>query len=220
MAYPKHFGKISLRAAKAFAEFFYARANLPLAFVHLAASIWHSLILAKKSSKTILLTSCGICGKYNAMAFASLKTVETDTLRYWMIRRALTVETLAENCGVKRITLSNQIAKNFPSRRLRLIVEGVLMLPLWSSEAAFKARQCLASRCYFDPFVFTTSQLQQRCSTLKIRGRSKDKRKASLIALIEGHFNNTNQQTQHEDHRKNKETPGGTRQTYRRETAP
>jgi hypothetical protein len=64
------------------------------------------------------------------MANASLKSVQVDALKIKMIERTLTVDSMAAACGVKAITLSNQIAKNFPSRRLRLVVEGVLNLPL------------------------------------------------------------------------------------------
>jgi hypothetical protein len=119
---------------------------------------------------------------------ASLKATQTDALKICMIQRGLTVESLALAGGVKQITISNQIAKSFPSRRLRLVMEGVLNLPIWSNMAAFESRQQLASRCGFDPFVLTAWELQQRSAALKIRGRSKSRCRAALIGLIEKHF--------------------------------
>jgi hypothetical protein len=105
-----------------------------------------------------------------------------------MIQRSLTVEKLASDCGVKPITLSNQIAKNFPSRRLRLIVETVLNLPIWSSAAEFESRRLLISRCGFNPFTLTTTELQQRVAGFKIRWRSKNKTRSALIDLLAKHL--------------------------------
>jgi hypothetical protein len=105
-----------------------------------------------------------------------------------MIQRGLTVEKLAAACGIKKITLANQIAKNFLSRRLRLIVEKFFNRPIWSGSAEFERRQHLASRCGFDVFVLTLPELRQQVSSLKIRGRSKARRKSDFIILIERHF--------------------------------
>ena len=121
---------------------------------------------------------------------ASLKSVEVDALKIKMIERALTVDSLAAACGVKSITLSNQIAKSFPSRRLRLMVEKVLNLPLWSSQAEFAGRNELVRRCGFDPFAMNETQLRHRVSALKLRGRSRNRRKAGLIVLLQNHFTN------------------------------
>jgi hypothetical protein len=120
----------------------------------------------------------------------SLKTTETDALKILMIQRALTIEKLADDCGVKRVTMSNQIAKNFPSLCLRLVVEDVLKLPIWSSVAEFESRQLLATKCGYDPFALSTMELRQRITKLKIRGRSKNRRKGNLIDLIRHHFSN------------------------------
>jgi hypothetical protein len=89
-----------------------------------------------------------------------------------------------------RSTISNQIAKNFPSRRLRLLVESVLEQPIWSTWTDFEARQRLARNCGFDPFTATMPQLKFAASALKLRGRSRDRHKAKLIALLELHFKN------------------------------
>ncbi len=121
----------------------------------------------------------------------SLKTAETDALRICMIQRGLTVEKLAADCGVAPITLRNQIAKNFPSLRLRLVVEGVLNLAIWSGAAGLQVRQQLISNCGFDPFVLSASDLQRHVSGFKIRGRSKDRTKRALIALLQIHFQTT-----------------------------
>jgi len=105
-----------------------------------------------------------------------------------MIERELTAQRLAIVCGVKKTTMSNQIAKNFPSLRLRLIVESVLNLPIWSSQAEFDKQRQLTSRCGFNPFVLTAPELRQRIRGLKLRGRSKAKRKDDLIGLMQQHF--------------------------------
>jgi hypothetical protein len=105
-----------------------------------------------------------------------------------MIQRALTVEKLADDCGVQRVTLSNQIAKNFPSLRFRLVVEDVLKMSIWSSVAEFESRQSLAAKCGYDPFVLSTTELRHYITKLKIRGRSKNRRKDNLIGLIRHHF--------------------------------
>jgi hypothetical protein len=122
------------------------------------------------------------------MANASLKSVQVDALKIKMIERALTVDSLAAALGVVSITLSNQIAKNFPSARLRLIVENVLGLPLWSSQAQFDSRQQLARQCGFDPFVIHETKLRRHVAALKLRGRSRARRKTALIALLQNHF--------------------------------
>ena len=132
------------------------------------------------------------------MANASLKTAETDRLRICMIQRALTVKKLAAACDVKRITLSNQVAKNFPSLRLRLVVESVLKVPIWSSAADFVRRQQLISSCGFDPFLLPLVDLQQHVAGFKIRGRGKDHRRLALIGLLEKHFSQQNQSKIHQ----------------------
>ena len=105
-----------------------------------------------------------------------------------MIQRGLSVEKLSEVCGVKKITLSNQIAKNFPSRRLRQVVETVLNLSIWSNQDEFVTRQQLTSRCGFNPFVLTAPKLRQRIAELKLRGRSKARRKDAMIELLQQRF--------------------------------
>ena len=119
---------------------------------------------------------------------ATLKATEIDALKITMIQRALTVERLANDCGVKLTTMSNQITKNFPSLRLRLVVEDVLTIPIWSNVAEFQDRRALATRCGYDPFVLSITELRQRITKLKIRGRSKNRHKGNLINLIRHHF--------------------------------
>jgi hypothetical protein len=118
----------------------------------------------------------------------SLKTVETDLLRILLIRHGLSSEQLAVACGVQKITIFNEMAKNFPSLRLRLVVETVLEQAIWSSQAEFDARRHLAQRLGFDAFTIPDWQLRQRVSALKLRGRSKARRKGELIALLQSHF--------------------------------
>lgn len=113
-----------------------------------------------------------------------------------MIQRGLTIEHLAAACGVKRVTMSDQIARNFPSRRLRLVAESLLNQPIWSNQADFEARQHLAQRCGLDPFAATVPKLRQLVTVLKLRGRSRHKRKAALIALLQAHFANAKTDTQ------------------------
>jgi hypothetical protein len=118
----------------------------------------------------------------------SLKSVEVDALKIKMIERALTLDSLAAACGVKSVTLANQIAKSFPSRRLRLVAENALNHPLWSSPAEFENRQQLARQLGFDPFVIHETKLRRAVVALKLRGRSRARRKAALIVLLQNHF--------------------------------
>ena len=111
-----------------------------------------------------------------------------------MIQRSLTVEKLAADCGVKRITLLNQIAKSFPSLRLRLVVEKVLNEPIWSSPDEFENRKQLAARCGFNPFLLTAPTLRNHMARMKLRGRSKARRKDALIELLQQHFTTTKSQ--------------------------
>jgi lambda repressor-like predicted transcriptional regulator len=122
----------------------------------------------------------------------SQKTVETDALRIHLIQRGITVESLALACGLKRTTMSNAIAENVPGRRLRIVLEDVLKLPLWSSLADFEARQQLARLCGYNPALISLIELRQRVSTLKLRGRSRARRKTDLIALLHRHFTTIN----------------------------
>ena len=108
-----------------------------------------------------------------------------------MIDRDMKVEALAKLAGIKAETMSNQLAANFPSRRLRTVVEHVLKLPIWSTVDEFISRQALINRCGFDPFTITTGQLYQRLAALKIRGRAKcGRRREELIALLRTAFEN------------------------------
>jgi len=122
------------------------------------------------------------------MPMPSQKTVETDALRIQMIQRGLTVEALARACGVKRTTLSNAIAENVPGRRLRVLVEDAFKQPVWSTLADFEARQQLARQCGFNPVLLSLSELRRYTGALKLRGRSRIRRKAALIALLQNHF--------------------------------
>jgi transcriptional regulator with XRE-family HTH domain len=124
------------------------------------------------------------------MAFASLKKPETETLKILMIERCLTPTALAEKCGMTRSTISNQIAKNVPSRRLRLLLESVFDQTIWSTQADFEARKQLCQQCGFDPFTAHKTQLQRIVATLKLRGRSA-RLKAKLIALLQCHFSSS-----------------------------
>lgn len=118
------------------------------------------------------------------MANTSLKTAETDALKICMIQRGLTVESLAADCGVKTVTFSNQIAKNFPSRHLRAVVEQKLQTCIWSPPEEFAARGQFVSRNGFDPFVLSVPELQQAARKLKLKGRSRSKRRRAIVALL------------------------------------
>lgn len=118
------------------------------------------------------------------MAKQSLKTAETDALRICMIQRDLTVKNLATDCGIAPITLSNQISKNFPSLRLRLIVEDVLKIPIWSSVNEFEHRQKIILQYGFNPVVLSMAKLRQKAANFKIKGRSKCRRKQQFITLL------------------------------------
>jgi hypothetical protein len=46
--------------------------------------------------------------------------------------------------------------------------------------------------CGFDPFVLAETEVRKRIADLKLRGRSRARRKADLIALLQRHFITTN----------------------------
>lgn len=118
----------------------------------------------------------------------SVKTAETDTLRIFMISRGISVEKLAAKCGVKIITIRDAISQNFPTRHLRLVVETALKICIWSDPVEFQERQALAARCGFDPFLLSVPEIKEKLGTLKIRGRSKPRRKAQLIDFLRSQF--------------------------------
>lgn len=123
---------------------------------------------------------------------SSQKTVETDALKIHMIQRGITVADLARACGLKRTTMSNAIAENVPCRRTRIVVEDALKTSFWSTLAEFKARQQLALLCGYNPALISLIELRQRVSALKLRGRSRARRKDDLIALMQRHFTTPN----------------------------
>lgn len=102
-----------------------------------------------------------------------------------MIRDGLTVENLASACGVTVRTFRNQLSGNFPSRRLRIVLETVTRLDLWSTLAELEARQALISGLGFNPFTLPTRQLWLRLSILKVKGRSSDRSRPAMIRLLE-----------------------------------
>lgn len=105
-----------------------------------------------------------------------------------MIQRVLSVECLAEKCGIAVVTLRNQMALNFPSRRLRMVVEDVLGLPIWTTLVKFDSRQKLSALCGFDPLTASVPELRKKLSALKIRGRSGSHKKGVLIQMLEAHL--------------------------------
>jgi len=105
-----------------------------------------------------------------------------------MIIRNLGIAALAEACGVSSTSLSDQFSKDFPSRRLRLVIETVIGMPIWSSREEFDARQALAQRCGFDPFTVPESKVRKYAAGLRVHGLRSHRRKASLISLLQRHF--------------------------------
>ena len=110
------------------------------------------------------------------MAKMSLNSTETHGLKVLMAQRELSVSALAVSCDVESVTLSNQLSKNFPSQRLRLIVEHVLKLPIWSTSADFSVRQHLIACCGFDPYQLTAA------AALPISRRVKNSRPFQPVA--------------------------------------
>jgi hypothetical protein len=124
--------------------------------------------------------------KSNGMASQSLKSNEARSLKIFMVQRGLTVAGVAASCGVKRVTLSNQLTKNFPSRHFRIVIENVLDKAFWSTPAELDERRQLIARCGFDPYLMTAEQIYQYLGVLKIRGRSKCvRRRKELIAFLQ-----------------------------------
>ena len=134
------------------------------------------------------------------MASPSLKTAETDALKIYMIQRAVSVEMLAKKCGVSVVTMRNQIAKNFPSLRLRLVVEDVLSNPFWTDISEFESRQRLSSWLGIDPFVLSVPELRKKISQMKIRGRSASRKREVLIGLLQQVFHS------HQNHQPQSQT--------------
>jgi hypothetical protein len=83
--------------------------------------------------------------------------------------------------------MANQIAANFPSRRLRGVVETVLGEAIWTEPDDFARRQSLVKRTGMNPSVMSVPEIQRRVAALKIPGRS-NRRRTNLISLIEKHF--------------------------------
>jgi AraC-like DNA-binding protein len=106
----------------------------------------------------------------------SLKLSETVSVKVILLERGLTVESLAADCRISARSFRNQVAANFPSLRLRLVLEQVLALPIWSTLEDFNSRKELIARCGFDPLRRTTTQLYNYLAVKKIRGRSKTAR--------------------------------------------
>jgi hypothetical protein len=119
----------------------------------------------------------------------SLKLSETVSVKVILLERGLTIEGLAKDCKISARSFRNQVAANFPSLRLRLVLEQVLALPIWSSPEDFNARRELIARCGFDPYRLTTTQLYKYLAVIKIRGRSKTSRtRKELTALLQSAF--------------------------------
>jgi hypothetical protein len=117
----------------------------------------------------------------------SLKTTETDAVRVLMIQRAISVQSLAVACGVTGRTMANQIAANFPSRRLRNVVESIFGVAIWTAPDDFERRKSLVERSGINPFVMDVPTIQRHATAFKIVGRH-NRRRASLISSIEKHF--------------------------------
>jgi len=122
------------------------------------------------------------------MVTASLKADQLDALRIEMIIRNLRMDALAAACGVTRPSLSSQFTANFPSRRMRLVVETVMGMPFWSSREEFGARQTLAQHCGFDPFTVPAAKVREYAARLKVRGMRYNRSKPKLIAMLQRHF--------------------------------
>jgi hypothetical protein len=117
------------------------------------------------------------------------KSAEISILKIAIIRKGLTMETLARGCGVNYSTFRTELSKNMPSKRLRIVIEHVLKTPIWSGSDDFNRRQKLIEHCGFDAYQMSADQLYQYLTVLKIRGRSKGgRRRAALIALLEQTF--------------------------------
>ena len=110
-------------------------------------------------------------------------------VRVLMIQRAISVKSLAESCGVTARTMANQIAANFPSRRLRGVVETILGVAIWSAPDDFARRQSVARRLGVNLAAASRTALQRHAAGLKISGRA-NRRRTNLISLLETHFEN------------------------------
>jgi hypothetical protein len=134
--------------------------------------------------KLILLTGWGKLVKLNANVKHSLKTAETDALKIALLSRGISVSGLADSVGLKTVTIQNEFSKNFPSRRLRMLVESVLGIPIWTSGADFERRRSLTKKLGFNPFTTSMSGLRQEARRRKLPGRSLSKSREDLIHLL------------------------------------
>ena len=126
----------------------------------------------------------------------SLKAPQTDTLRIEMIRRGLSVDGLAALSGISVESMANQLAGNFPSRRMRLVVEKVLNMPMWSGADEFNSRLEFERSAGRDLILLTVPEMKCWAKELKIPRRYKATSRSSLISLLQNHFSESVKNTQ------------------------
>lgn len=100
---------------------------------------------------------------------------------------------VAARVGIRLKTLREQLAKGFPRRRLRLVMETALDAPIWSGDAEFIRRKALRARLHFDPWTISAEQLRRQMTSLKIKAWGGRWKRRELIELLEQQFLNKNQ---------------------------
>ena len=107
-------------------------------------------------------------------------------------RRGLSRAAVASRAGIKRTTLRQQLAKGFPRQRLRLVMEAIADVPIWSAENDFLRRKALRLRLHFDPYTVPANQLRRQIPGLQLKGWRGKWKRSQIIELLERKFLTTN----------------------------
>lgn len=118
------------------------------------------------------------------MATATPKPIEVAAFEVALLKSGETIPALAPKAGLTLIGLRTQRSKGFPSLATRRRLEAALRQPIWTSAAEWEQRQQCLARHAFDPGVLTVPQLRTRARELRLRGRSKARCRAEVVALF------------------------------------
>lgn len=121
--------------------------------------------------------------------------VAAATLKRFFQERGLSRREVAARAGIRLKTLREQLAKGFPRRRLRLVMETALDAPIWTDEAEFIRRKALRARLHFDPWTIRAEELRRQMSRLEIKGWRDKRKRRELIELLEQQLLNKKQNT-------------------------
>lgn len=111
---------------------------------------------------------------------------ESTIVRIELLKRGLSVQELADLCGLAYSTLRHELAYGFPEQTVRLKVDSVFGQPVFSTPRAFKRRRALAAAIGFDPYLTKKTELQTWATNhgCPFSNRGRIFRKAELIEKI------------------------------------